>query len=44
MPINIPEAHRTPIRLKEKRKSTQHIIIKTQNLQNLYQTPGVNLD
>ena len=34
IPINIQEAYRTPIRLDQKRKSSYHIIIKTQNLQN----------
>jgi hypothetical protein len=33
MPINIQEAYRTSIRLVQKRKSSHHIIIKTQNLQ-----------
>ena len=34
MSINIHEADRTPIRLNQKRKSSHHVIIKTQNLQN----------
>ena len=32
MPINIQEAQRTPNRLSQKRKSSHHILIKTQNL------------
>ena len=34
MPINIQEAYRILIRLDQKRKSFQHKLIKTQNLQN----------
>jgi hypothetical protein len=34
MPINIQEAYRIPTRLDQKTKSSWHIIIKTQNLQN----------
>ena len=34
MPINIQEAYRIAIRLDQKRKSSHHIIIKTQNLEN----------
>jgi hypothetical protein len=34
MPINIQEVYKTPICLDQKRKSSQHIIIKIQNLQN----------
>ena len=34
MPIGIQEAYRIPIRLDKKRKSSYHIIIKTQNLPN----------
>lgn len=32
--INIQESYRTPITLDQKRKSSHHIIIKIQNLQN----------
>jgi hypothetical protein len=34
MPMNIQEAYRTPSRLDQKRKSSCHIIVKTQNAQN----------
>jgi len=34
MPINIQEAYRTPNRLDQKRNSSCHIIVKTQNAQN----------
>jgi hypothetical protein len=34
MPINIQEAHRTPHRLDQKRNSSSHIIVKTQNAHN----------
>jgi hypothetical protein len=34
MPISILAASGTLIRLNQKRKSSQHIIVKTQNLQN----------
>ena len=34
MPINVQEAYRTPKKWDQKRKSSWHIIIKTQNLQN----------
>jgi len=34
MPINIHKAYRTPNRLDQKRKSSHHIIVKTQNAQN----------
>jgi hypothetical protein len=34
MPMNIQEAFRTPNRLDQKRNSSHHIIIKTQNVQN----------
>jgi hypothetical protein len=33
MPMNIQEAYRTPNRLGQKRKYSQHIIIKTPNAQ-----------
>ena len=34
MPINIQEAYRTPNRLDQKRNSSCHLIVKTQNAQN----------
>jgi hypothetical protein len=34
MPIEVKEAHRTPNRLDQKKKSLCHIIIKTLNTQN----------
>ena len=34
MPMNIPEAYRTPNRFDQKRNSSKHIIIKTPNAQN----------
>ena len=34
MPMNIQEAYRTPNRLDQKRKSSQHIIIRTTNAVN----------
>lgn len=34
MPINLQEASSTPVILEQKRKSSKHIIIKTQSLQN----------
>jgi hypothetical protein len=34
MPINIQEAYRTPNRLDQKRNSSCHIVVKTQNAQN----------
>jgi hypothetical protein len=34
MPITIQEAYKIPIRVDQKRKFSQHITIKTQNLQN----------
>jgi predicted small secreted protein len=34
MPTNIQEAYRTPNRLYQKRNSSCHIIVKTQNTQN----------
>jgi hypothetical protein len=34
MPMNIPEAYRTPNRLYQKRNFSCHIIIKTPNAQN----------
>ena len=34
MPMNIQEAYRTPNRLDQKRNSSCHLIVKTQNAQN----------